>query len=89
LILAKYAEEASAGLTDDVVLTVAVPGTREPIFSATIPRSDLVSIPYPYRERAEVEEESEDPVATLSVPMVFSPLVLTEEGFIKVRVHCG
>lgn len=37
----------------------------------------------------EADDADSERLLTLTMPIVFSPLIINEEGFIKVRVQCG
>jgi hypothetical protein len=83
-IRVEYFEEKGA-LSDDLSLRIWAPGIDEPIFLAEIPRNDLAIPKYPY----EVPENERDPHLYLMAPVIFSPLIIQHEGFIRVAMQCG
>jgi len=82
----QYFEERDA-LSDDLKLTIKIPGNDEPIFTADFDRAGMTkNIPkYPY----EVPESEKDRQLSITAPVVFSPLVIPQEGFIRVAMQRG
>lgn len=86
-ILVRYLE-IKKHFSDDLLLKVYWPGNEKelPPLVQTIKRSDFVqqniNSGFPLPEDSEL-------VSALSVPLVFSPMHILQEGFIKVRMECG
>lgn len=84
-ILFKYYETKDA-FKDDILIRVFLPGDETDAPSAAIPfaRASFPSVEPPYPL-----DEDQQRVFNLSFPFLFSPLIIRQEGFIKVRVACG
>jgi hypothetical protein len=84
-ILFKYYETKDA-LTDDIAIRVFLPGDQKDAPSVVLPfpRAQLISGPAPYPL-----EEDQERIFNLTFPFLFTPLLVKQEGFIKVRVACG
>lgn len=85
-ILIKYFESMPA-LTDDITIRVFLPGDLKDAPSVTLPfpRASMVqgAIPtYPL-------DEDQDRIFNLTFPLALTPLIIKQEGFIKVRALCG
>ena len=83
-MLTHYYEEKGAH-SADLAFRVRGGGQSEPLFSVDIPRSGLQIPPYPY----EVPESERDPLFHAMIPVVFSPFVINEPGFVRVTMQCG
>jgi hypothetical protein len=85
VILVKYFEETDA-FKDDISIRVYLPGDQKDIPTVTfpVPRSNMQSSEPLY----ELEEDQER-ILTLTVPLMFAPLSVGKEGFLKVRAVCG
>jgi hypothetical protein len=84
-ILVKYYERP--GIFDkDISFNIHMPGDVKgsPAITNVVPRASLLDVPPPY----ELDEDQER-VFNLTLPFVFSPLPVPQEGFIKVRAVCG
>jgi hypothetical protein len=84
-ILFKYYETMGA-FTEDVAIRVFFPGDSKeaPSIILPFPRASIV-IPEPLYPL----DEDQQRVFNLSFPVLLAPLVIKQEGFIKVRVVCG
>jgi hypothetical protein len=84
-IFVKYFEERYA-FNDDILIRVYFPGDQRAAPSAAFPfaRSLLATAEPPF----ELEEDQEQ-LVTLTLPLLFSPLTVNKEGFLKVRAICG
>jgi len=87
VIYIKYYERQKT-MSDDLVFGVYLPGDEQgkPTHSSKLPRQ---SVPSDLPEPEIPFDEDQERVINLTVPLVFSPLVLQKEGFIKVRALCG
>ena len=85
-LLITYSEPIDA-YSGDIDIHIYLPGDAEigePAFKKTIPRSEILKIPRPSSDTI----EKEDVKLTVRMPLVMSPIVLREEGLIKVRAVC-
>jgi hypothetical protein len=84
-ILVRYFETKGA-FSEDVILKVFLPGDdpEQPTVNQLINRPEMNSAAKPYELDPEMEA-----LVSLRVPMMFSPLQIKCEGFIKVRMYCG
>ncbi|MEJ0076688.1 MAG: hypothetical protein WDO17_14790 [Alphaproteobacteria bacterium] len=83
-IWVQYFEERDA-LSDDLKLSIWVPGKDDPFFFAELSRDELKVPPYPY----DVPEAQRDRLMNVVLPVIFSPLVIPQPGFIRVEMQCG
>jgi hypothetical protein len=84
-ILIKYFELLDA-FSDDLEFRVFLPGDPAdiPSTSTLISRSAL-----PKPEHPKNFEPDQEKIFTATVPIVFGPFPIKQEGFLKVRVQCG
>ena len=86
-ILVKYIEDKGR-FTDDLTLKVYFPGEapNNPHFSRAIKRNEASG-----RTRFDKYPAPEDsgPINISTIPLVFSPMHIAQEGYIKVRMECG
>jgi len=84
-ILVKYFEMPGV-FKDDLILRVFSPGDEKdkPSINMEVPRSTMGdgATKFPM-------EEDQERIITLTMPIILSPLPIKQEGFIKVRMHCG
>lgn len=86
-ILIKYYEVQNY-FTDDLVVRVFLPGDSKDAPSMIMPFSRVaLNAAVPPRQH-ELEEDQES-VFNLTYPILISPLVVKQEGFVKVRIVCG
>jgi hypothetical protein len=85
VMLIKY-YEVKGLFNDDLNLKVFLPGDPEetPTFAVSISKSTRDDAATLY----EADQDSER-LFDLTMPIIMSPLVIKEEGFIKVRIQCG
>jgi hypothetical protein len=86
-IFVKYYEMQDT-MTNDILVRVFLPSDPKDAPSVTLPfnRTLLAATTPPRRYELEPDQER---VFNLTYPIVFSPLVIKQEGFVKVRAVCG
>jgi hypothetical protein len=84
-VLVKY-QEIKGAFKDDIVVKIYFPGDPKdnPSFTNTIPKETRETT-----DAAPTLEEGEERILNITLPIIFSPLTIKEEGIIKVRVECG
>lgn len=85
-IVIRYFEERDA-FTEDLALTVRVPGAEEPLLTSTIHRKDISVPSYPYKDT--VPEAERDLQLSFEIPILLSPVVIQKEGFMTVQMQVG
>lgn len=82
-ILVKYYETIDSR-TDDLSLRVYLPGDQKdaPTLTMPVPRPEIGPRP------PDLEEDQER-IFAATVPIMFAPLIVTKEGYIKVRMFRG
>lgn len=86
-ILIKY-YEMPGDFAEDILVRVFLPGDSKDHPTVMLPfgRAALIATtPQPLNEL----EEDQQRVFNLTYPIILSPLVIKQEGFVKVRVVCG
>lgn len=85
-ILIKYYEDPGA-FTDDIQFRIFFPGDHmdKPTIEVPVERSNIQPEISPGYEL----EKDQSRIYNLTLPVMVSPLVLKQEGFIKVRAVCG
>jgi hypothetical protein len=78
-----YAEQADEQGDAIIRLKMYVPGTDQPIADLPVDPATMKSVPLP------PYLEGEDRIIRASIPLKFSPLVIPQEGLIKVRAYRG
>jgi len=83
VILVKYFETVGA-FKDALLLRVYLPGDEadKPTIAQAIERGTNAPM-------AVTLEADQEQVVTFTVPLIFSPFEVRQEGFVKVRMHCG
>ncbi len=84
-ILVKYYELPDI-FHEDITMKVYLPGDNKdsPTLAMPIPRQSLRMGEAPYEL-----EEGQERLFNLTLPIMFSPLLVSKEGFLKVRAVCG
>jgi hypothetical protein len=84
-ILVKYYEVKDA-FSDDIVVRIFLPGDAKdtPSVTVPIPASVRSGAPPPYPL-----EEDQESIFSLTYPIMLSPFLIKQEGFVKVRVVSG
>jgi hypothetical protein len=84
-VLIKYYENLNT-FTDDIAIRVFLPGdaSDSPTVVLPFPRASLGQPDFSY-----ALEEDQERIFNLSFPLVLSPCLIKQEGFIKVRAICG
>ena len=84
-ILVKYYELPDV-FHEDLAVKVYLPGDQKdlPTLTMSFPRQDLQMDKAPYEL-----EEGQERLFNLTIPIMFSPLLVSKEGFLKVKVVCG
>lgn len=87
-IFLKYYELQDSSLTADILVRIFLPGDQNDAPSVVLPfnRSLLTAAAPPRRYDLEPDQER---VFNITYPIVFSPLMIKQEGFIKVRALSG
>lgn len=86
-ILIKYYEMQDV-YTEDILVRVFLPGDSKDTPSVALPFNRAIMMATAPPRRYALEEDQER-VFNLTYPILFSPLFVKQEGFIKVRVACG
>jgi len=79
-----YFEEKGA-FKGDPKISLFIPGVEEPFFHATVLRSQLNVAPTPYADELETDAVR---LLMIQMPILFSPLQVQQEGFVRVQAEC-
>jgi hypothetical protein len=82
-ILVKYYERLGS-FEDDISIKIFNPSDAKdaPSFNLTSKRTTLPPPLYPL-------EDDQEGIFNLTIPITFAPFPIQQEGFLKVRAHCG
>jgi hypothetical protein len=85
VIFVKYYELKDV-FSDDLVLKIFLPGDEKnkPTVSQILKREDIAIIPTPYPP-----DDDSERIYNMTMPFIFSPLLIKEDGYISVRMQCG
>jgi hypothetical protein len=85
VIFVKY-YESTGTFSEDLTLKITLPGDQADSASITrvISRSELDNTPLRYPKT-----DDSEPLYTVNFPMVFNPFILSNTGYISVRMYCG
>ena len=84
-ILIKYYELENA-FTDDIYVNIFFPGDSKEAPSVSLLSGRKDSTPSPLKYEL---EEDQQRLFMLTLPFFVAPFQIKQEGFLKVRVHCG
>lgn len=85
VIFIRYVEQKGA-FSEDIIFKVHFPGDdpAQPRINHISKRPDLGTAPI-----LSAMDPDMEPIVSIQVPLIFAPLTIQSEGFIKVRAHCG
>jgi hypothetical protein len=78
--------EAPGESSEPVTLKIFVPGRDEPMLAVPLPVEQMREVQY---EQSYLDVEGLDKILSLQAPYIFSPFMISGEGFIKIRAYRG